>query len=170
MTNFVIHIGDILNLDVDAIINPANITLQGRGGLSGQILSRGGPRLIEACKAKGLCPPGKAVITPGFDLPQQFVIHAVGPDWRGGNRREAETLAACYNATLNLANSHQLRRIGLPAISTGIFGYPLELATEIAVREMVQGAASAGLTDVIFACWDNDTADVYECQLRSQLS
>lgn len=170
MTAFVIHTGDLLELDVDAIVNPANITLQGRGGLSGHILRRGGPRLLAACKAQGLCPPGKAVITPGFDLPQAHVIHAVGPEWRGGARHEADTLAACYQAILALAQAHQLTRIGLPAISTGIFGYPLAQATEIAVREVVNGAAGAGLTEVHFACWDAEAADVYTRLLSRHLT
>lgn len=165
MASFTIHTGDLLTLDVDAIVNPANITLQGRGGLSGQILSAGGVELVAACKAHGLCTPGKAVITPGFKLNQRFILHAVGPTWQGGQRCEAAVLVACYRAVLFLAKSNGIYRLGIPAISTGIFGYPLAEATEIAVRELVDGAPSAGLTEVIFACWGSEMTEAYAHEL-----
>lgn len=165
MTAFRIHTGDLLALEVEAIVNPANITLQGRGGLSGQILSAGGPELLAACKIKGFCQPGHAVITPGFALQHRHVIHAVGPIWEGGQRREAETLAACYRAILALAKANHITSLGVPAISTGIYRYPVTLATEIAVRELINGSAEAGLTEVIVACWDDDMKEVYTHEL-----
>lgn len=166
LTAFSVVTGDLLTLDVEAIVNPANITLQGRGGLSGQILKTGGPELLAACKALGLCQPGHAVITPGFGLHQHHVIHAVGPTWSGGQRREAEILAACYRAILSVAKDNHITRLGLPAISTGIFRYPVALATEIAVREMVNGSSEAGLTEVIFACFDDSMTKAYTNELQ----
>ena len=155
-------IGNLLTFEVDAIVNPANITLQGRGGLSGQILAAGGSDMISACKAHGLCKPGNAVTTPGFGLPCRFVIHAVGPDWRGGNCGEDAVLARCYQSVLAQAKANDIRTLALPAISTGIFGYPIDLATAIAVQEVTEGAAESGLAMVVFVCRDAATLAVYE--------
>jgi len=165
MTAFTIHTGDLLTLDVEAIVIPANVTLLGRGGLSGLILNSGGMELFAACKALRICPSGHAVITPGFKLPQRFVIHAVGPVWQGGQKNEAEVLTSCYRAILNLAKKNGICRLAVPAISTGIFGYPMAQAAEIAVHEMVDGATSAGITEVIFACKANEIREIYAHEL-----
>lgn len=135
--------GDITKLAVDAIVNAANETLMGGGGVDGAIHAAAGPRLLESCRAivqvqAGVrCPVGEARITPGFDLPAKFVIHTVGPRWYGGRDGEAELLASCYRASLLLASQNGIRSIAFPAISTGIFGYPLAEAARVAIRACV---------------------------------
>ena len=124
---------DITTLAIDAIVNAANEELTPGGGVCGAIHRAAGPELASACRELGFCPTGEARITPGFKLPARFVIHAVGPIWRGGSAGEAEQLAAVYRAALELAQEHGLKSIAFPAISTGIYGYPLEAATNIAV-------------------------------------
>ena len=132
---------DITTLDVDAIVNAANETLLGGGGVDGAIHRAAGPQLLAACRAlpevrRGVrCPTGEARITPGFRLPARFVIHTVGPVWEGGDDGEPELLAACYRNTLRLAREHDVKRIAFPAISCGIYGYPFDRAAAIAVRE-----------------------------------
>ena len=128
-----IHQGDITRLDVDAIVNAANDRLAPGGGVCGAIHRAAGRRLAEACARVGGCPTGGARITEGYDLAARYVIHAVGPVWRSGTEGEDELLAACYVGSLALAQRHGLRSIAFPAISTGIYGYPLERATGIAV-------------------------------------
>jgi O-acetyl-ADP-ribose deacetylase (regulator of RNase III) len=133
---------DITTLSVDAIVNAANESLLGGGGVDGAIHQAAGPALLDACRAlpqvrPGVrCPTGEARITQGFRLPARFVIHTVGPVWRGGDQGEAERLASCYRTSLQLANAHGLDRIAFPAISCGVYGYPLEQAAAIAVREV----------------------------------
>lgn len=139
--------GDITRLPVDAIVNAANEGMLGGGGVDGAIHAAAGPRLLAACRAcpevrPGVrCPTGEARITPGFDLPAKFVIHTVGPVWRGGNSGEDELLAACYRASLNLAESESIRSVAFPAISCGVFGFPLRRAAAIAAREIRQHLA-----------------------------
>jgi O-acetyl-ADP-ribose deacetylase len=134
--------GDITTLDVDAIVNAANAALLGGGGVDGAIHRAAGPELLAACRAlpevrPGVrCPTGEARITPGFRLKARHVIHAVGPVWNGGDHHESELLASCYRSTLILARDHGLRSIAFPAISCGIYGYPLDPAATIAVREI----------------------------------
>lgn len=134
-----VTVADITTLKVDAIVNAANETLLGGGGVDGAIHRAAGPRLVEACRAlpqvrPGVrCPTGEARITPGFDLPARFVIHTVGPVWHGGARGEPELLASCYRESLTLASSHHVHSIAFPAISCGVFGYPLAAAARIAV-------------------------------------
>ena len=123
---------DITKLTVDAIVNAANSTLLGGGGVDGAIHRAAGSELIEECRSLGGCPPGHAKITRGYRLPARFVIHTVGPVWSGGNRAEAETLANCYRNSLGLAVTHDLRTIAFPAISCGAYGYPIEAAARIA--------------------------------------
>lgn len=136
--------GDITQMDVSAIVNAANESLLGGGGVDGAIHYAAGPRLYEACKelpevSPGVrCPPGDARITPGFDLPAEFVIHTVGPRWKGGTRNEAEILARCYRNSLRLADRNSISSIAFPLISTGVFAYPLIRACEIAVRECAE--------------------------------
>jgi O-acetyl-ADP-ribose deacetylase (regulator of RNase III) len=136
-----IVVGDITKLEVDAIVNAANEQMLGGGGVDGAIHRAAGAELFDACFAlpevrSGVrCPTGEARLTPGFRLPARFVIHTVGPVWYGGSSREPELLASCYRESLALADKHGARSIAFPAIRTGVFGYPLDLASEIAVRE-----------------------------------
>ena len=128
--------GDITRQRVDAIVNAANASLLPGGGVCGAIHRVAGPELEAACRRIGGCPTGQAVITPGFRLPARFVIHAVGPVWRGGSHGEDDLLASAYRASMALAHEHGLRSIALPSISTGIYGFPLDRAARIAVREL----------------------------------
>jgi len=153
---------DITTLEVDAIVNAANEQLAAGGGVCGAIHRAAGPELARACTAQAPCPTGEARITPGFRLPARFVIHAVGPVWRGGNAGEAELLASAYRAALGLANDHALRSVAFPAISTGIYGYPLQPATDVAVAT-IRGELTAGSTveQVIFACFSPEVLAAY---------
>lgn len=131
----VVH-GDITALALDAIVNAANSSLLGGGGVDGAIHRAAGPELLASCRALGGCPTGEARITPGFRLPARWVIHTVGPVWYGGQRGEPERLAACYRNSLVLAEAHHLADIAFPAISCGVYGYPPEAAAQIAVSEL----------------------------------
>lgn len=131
-----LHAGDITKLEVDAIVNAANAQLARGGGVCGAIHRAAGPELAEACSALGGCPTGEARITPGFALPAAFVIHAVGPVWQGGAAGEPELLAGCYRSAMELLKEKSLRSIAFPAISTGIYDYPLESACQTAVRAL----------------------------------
>lgn len=153
---------DITTLRVDAIVNAANEMLAPGGGVCGAIHRAAGPKLAQACAALAPCPTGDARITPGFDLPARFVIHAVGPVWQGGNAGEAELLAGAYRSALGLAEAHRLRAVAFPAISTGIYGYPLVRATAIAVAEAEKFLATARqVQDVIFACFGPEVLACY---------
>jgi O-acetyl-ADP-ribose deacetylase (regulator of RNase III) len=129
-----ITVGDITTLAVDAIVNAANSALAGGGGVDGAIHRAAGPELREACRPLAPCPPGEARITPGFALPAKWIIHVVGPVWQGGHAREAEVLASCYRNAMRIAAEHAVSSIAFPAISTGIYRYPLDAACRIAVR------------------------------------
>jgi O-acetyl-ADP-ribose deacetylase (regulator of RNase III) len=157
------HLADITTLDVDAIVNAANSSLLPGGGVCGAIHRAAGPELAVACRTAGSCPTGEARITPGFRLPARFVIHAVGPIWSGGSSGEAAQLASAYRASLDLAKANQLSSIAFPAISTGIYGYPLELATGVAVATVREELRQPGsLTLVIFACFSPTVLAIYE--------
>ena len=152
---------DITTLDVDAIVNAANTMLLPGGGVCGAIHRAAGLRLAAACIKVAPCPAGEARITPGFNLPARHVIHAVGPVWHGGHANEPELLASAYRSALALARKDGLRSIAFPAISTGIYGYPLAAATKVAVTA-VRGFTPAGsIEQVIFACFNSDALDAY---------
>lgn len=157
---------DITTLRVDAIVNAANEALSGGGGVDGAIHRAAGPRLSAACKAIQLvrpyvrCPTGEARITPGFDLPARHVIHTVGPIWHGGKDGEAERLASCYRESLRLAFEHGARNLAFPAISCGVFGYPLDQAARIAIRE-VRAWHGISPQRVVFCCFGKDAVHAY---------
>ena len=154
--------GDITTLTVDAIVNAANTSLLGGGGVDGAIHRAAGPRLLEECRILGGCPTGEARITAGYDLAAKWVVHTVGPVWRGGGGGEAELLARCYRSSLALAERHGAQSIAFPAISTGVYGYPLEPATKIAVAETKRFLEqNESMERVIFVCFSRTTYDVY---------
>lgn len=163
---------DITTLRVDAIVNAANERMLGGGGVDGAIHRAAGPNLFEACKAipevsPGVrCPTGEARITPGFDLPAKFVIHTVGPVWDGGGYGEDEALASCYRNALKLAADNQMTTIAFPAISTGVYGFPLDRATTLAVREARAFSQAPGsLQRIVFTCFDQRALELYRAAL-----
>jgi O-acetyl-ADP-ribose deacetylase (regulator of RNase III) len=154
---------DITTLAVDAIVNAANRALSGGGGVDGAIQAAAGPELLLACRHFGGCQTGDAVLTPGFRLPARHVIHAVGPVWHGGTAGEPQLLASCYRRALEIAAANAIRSVAFPSISTGIFGYPIQLAARIAVdtvRATLPGCAP--VCEVIFCCYSPTDLRVYE--------
>jgi O-acetyl-ADP-ribose deacetylase (regulator of RNase III) len=161
-TRLEIFSGDITTLDVDAIVNAANEALAPGGGVCGAIHRAAGPQLAAACARIGPCPTGKARLTEGYELPARYVIHAVGPVWHGGGQGEAEKLAGCYRSAIQLAAEHGMASIAFPAISTGIFGYPLEEATRIAVATVRAAVTDApSLERVVFCTFGDDVTAAY---------
>ncbi len=155
--------GDITRQRVDAIVNAANASLLGGGGVDGAIHRVAGPELLDACREIGGCPPGQARITPGFRLPARYVIHTVGPVWQGGAQGEDEILANCYRNITRLARSRNLVSIAFPSISTGAYGFPVVRASRIAVRELRQAVErDENLQTVRVVCFGDDTFRAYE--------
>ena len=156
--------GDITKLEVDAIVNAANTTLLGGGGVDGAIHRVAGPELLAECRTLGGCEPGEAKITRGYRLPARFVIHTVGPIWRGGNHGEPQTLANCYRNSLALAAENEVKTVACPAISCGAYGYPIQEAAQIALKTTREFLATTDKIDkVIFVLWDED---IYEAWRR----
>lgn len=167
MTHVEVVSGDITKLDVDAIVNAANSSLLGGGGVDGAIHRAAGPELVAACRLLGGCATGDAKITPGFRLRARYVIHTVGPVWRGGVQGEPELLASCYRRSLEVALANRVRTIAFPAISCGIFGYPIDAAAEIAVRETARLLSDSETIDrVLFVAFGDDVRLALERSLR----
>jgi O-acetyl-ADP-ribose deacetylase (regulator of RNase III) len=159
----IVH-GDITELDVDAIVNAANSSLLGGGGVDGAIHRAAGPELVQECYTLGGCKTGDAKATKGYNLRARYVIHTVGPVWSGGNDGEDELLASCYRRSLEIAAELNLASIAFPAISTGIYRFPRQRAAEIAVREVRSGAGN--FETLLFVCFDAETTTIYRELLK----
>lgn len=153
--------GDITEQSVDAIVNAANTSLLGGGGVDGAIHRAAGPQLLKECQSLGGCATGEAKITRGYNLPAKHVIHTVGPIWHGGGEHEDELLAGCYKNSILLALQHNLTTIAFPSISTGVYGFPVERASKIAVREIEDQLAANNSLHVLVVCFDEHTFRTY---------
>jgi len=162
--------GDITTQQVDAIVNAANSSLLGGGGVDGAIHRAAGPELVVACRAIGGCPPGEARLTPGFRLTARFVIHTVGPVWQGGTHGEDAILASCYRTSMLLAKNARVRSIAFPSISTGAYGFPVDRAARIAIDVLRDGAARwSDLVTVRMVCFGNETYEAYARVIEEEM-
>jgi len=160
--------GDISRLALDAIVNAANSSLLGGGGVDGAIHRAAGPELLAECRTLGGCPPGEARLTRGYRLPARHVIHTVGPIWRGGDNSEREILVSCYRTCLAIAQEQRFREIAFPAISTGVYGFPKEEAARIAVSTIREHLGQNDLPEtVVLVCFDEPTVEAYRLALRA---
>lgn len=161
--------GNITKLEVDAIVNAANRSLLGGGGVDGAIHRAAGPQLLDECKTLGGCETGKAKITKGYNLPAKYVIHTVGPVWNGGNNHEEELLASCYQSCFTLVKDYSIKSVAFPAISTGVYRFPLKKATQVAIHETLKFLETyKELERVIFVCFLREVFEVYERELAKR--
>ena len=158
--------GDITEYAGDAIVNAANSGLQGGGGVDGAIHRAAGPELLEACREIGGCDTGDAVITPGFNLSARHVIHAVGPVWKGGDQNEAALLESCYRRSIELAKAHELNDIAFPAISCGVYGYPLDQAAKVATDVLADASESDPAIDIVMICFSDEVEQAFKQALE----
>ncbi|MCX5512512.1 O-acetyl-ADP-ribose deacetylase [Kaistia algarum] len=167
-TELSVIIADITTLELDAIVNAANSSLLGGGGVDGAIHRKAGPKLAEECRMLHGCKTGQAKITQGYKLPARRVIHTVGPVWQGGDKGEPELLESCYRNSLALAVRHDIRSIAFPAISTGIYRFPGDLAARIAVSTTRRAIADAAIESVVFCCFDPSSAAHYQAAFAEE--
>jgi len=161
---------NIVALELDAIVNAANTTLLGGGGVDGAIHRAAGPRLLAECRTLGGCPTGHAKLTAGYRLAAKHVIHTVGPVWHGGKRGEPGLLASCYRECLRIALDHRVKSIAFPAISCGAYGYPLEQAVQIAVHECARFVSEHSVPErIVFACFDDEMLRIYKSELARRV-
>ncbi|HEX2393787.1 MAG TPA: O-acetyl-ADP-ribose deacetylase [Bacteroidales bacterium] len=167
MEHIELYHGDITKLSVDAIVNAANSSLLGGGGVDGAIHRAAGPGLLDECRRLNGCPAGEARITGGYNLPARYVIHTVGPVWHGGERNEPAVLGSCYTESLNLALSKNLKSIAFPNISTGVYGFPKDKAADIAVKTVKEWIGNhKDFNKVIFAVFDEENYNIYQDKLK----
>lgn len=170
LDKIVILLGDITKLEVDAVVNAANTSLLGGGGVDRAIHRAAGKKLLSACRKLNGCETGHAKITKAYSLPAKAIIHTVGPIWSGGHANERELLASCYRQCLSLAKKHQLKTIAFPAISCGVYQFPVEEATQIAIYEIVKFLREENYFDrIFFVCWTTDVYEIYKDELKGIL-